>query len=253
MATKYLGQTFDIHGGGVDLVFPHHENEIAQSKAAGDGFARYWLHNGLLSVGGEKMSKSIGNSLLIPEMLRRVRPVELRYYLGQPHYRSVIDYSEEALAEAAAAYQRIEGFAQRASEVCGPTPPASRVPKAFTDALDDDLGTPAAFAVVHSMVRDGNAALAEGAKERTATVLAEVRAMLEVLGLDPLSGQWASGEGAGLREVVDALVGVALEQRQAARARRDFPAADAIRGQLAEAGVTVEDTPQGARWELKRG
>ncbi|OLT27999.1 cysteine--tRNA ligase [Nocardiopsis sp. CNR-923] len=252
MATKYLGPSFDIHGGGLDLVFPHHENELAQSRAAGDGFARYWLHNGLLSVGGEKMSKSLGNSMLIPQMIQQVRPVELRYYLGQAHYRSTIDYSEAALQEAAAAYQRIEGFLTRAVEVLGEVVPAAGVPADFASAMDDDLGVSQALAVVHGHVREGNTALASGDKDRAAELAGELRAMLATLGLDPLSEQWASG-GAGLREVVDALVAVALEQRQAARARKDYAAADAIRDRLAEAGVIVEDTPQGPRWDLRHG
>jgi cysteinyl-tRNA synthetase len=253
MATAYLGETFDIHGGGLDLVFPHHENEIAQSRAAGDGFARYWLHNGLLTMGGEKMSKSLGNSLLIPEMVRKVRPVELRYYLGQAHYRSVIDYSDEALREAAAAYQRIEGFLVRASEVVGPVDPAPRVPEPFAAALDDDLGVAQALAVVHGHVREGNTALGDGRKERVAELAAQARAMTAVLGIDPLSKEWSDRDDSGLRDVVDALVAVALEQRQAARARKDYAAADGIRDRLAAAGVAVEDTPRGPRWELRRG
>ncbi len=117
MSTKYLGPTFDIHGGGLDLLFPHHENEQAQSHAVGDRFARYWVHNGLVRIGGEKMSKSLGNSLLVDAMVLTVRPVELRYYLGQAHYRSEIDYSPESLTEAATAYRRIEGFVTRAAEL----------------------------------------------------------------------------------------------------------------------------------------
>ncbi|MBB6173868.1 cysteinyl-tRNA synthetase [Nocardiopsis mwathae] len=252
MATEYLGPTFDIHGGGLDLVFPHHENEIAQSQAAGDGFARYWLHNGLLTMGGEKMSKSLGNSLLIPEMVRKVRPVELRYYLGQAHYRSVIDYSDEALREAAAAYQRIEGFLTRATEVVGDVEPAPSVPAEFASALDDDLGVSQALAIIHGHVREGNSALSEGRKERVSELAAELRTMLDVLGLDPLSAQWAGAEDTGLREVVDALVAVALEQRQAARVRKDYAAADEIRDRLSQAGISVEDTPHGPRWELRR-
>ncbi|MBB6118260.1 cysteine--tRNA ligase [Nocardiopsis algeriensis] len=252
MSTKYLGPSFDIHGGGLDLVFPHHENELAQSRAAGDGFARYWLHNGLLAVGGEKMSKSLGNSMLIPQMVRKVRPVELRYYLGQAHYRSTIDYSDAALHEAAAAYQRIEGFLTRAAEVLGEIAPAARVPAAFADALDDDLGVSQGLAVVHGHVREGNTALAAGDKEKAAEIAGELRAMLGVLGLDPLDEQWATGGDQGLREVVDALVAVALGQRQAARGRKDYAAADAIRDQLTEAGIVVEDTPEGPRWDLRR-
>jgi cysteinyl-tRNA synthetase len=253
MATKYLGPVFDIHGGGLDLVFPHHENEIAQSRAAGDGFARYWLHNGLVGVAGEKMSKSLGNSLLVDAMVTQVRPVELRYYLGQAHYRSSIEYSPEALDEAVAAYRRIEGFVTRAAELTGRRDgPATEIPVAFAEALDDDLGVPQALAVVHDAVREGNSALASGDIEGAAGSLAAVRAMLGVLGLDPLASPWLShGAGDELREVVDALVKVALEQRQAARERRDYTTADAIRDRLHAAGVLIEDTAEGPRWKLK--
>jgi cysteinyl-tRNA synthetase len=253
MATRYLGDTFDIHGGGTDLIFPHHENELAQSQAAGDGFARYWLHHGLLTVGGEKMSKSFGNSLLIPDLVARVRPVELRYYLVAPHYRSVIDYSADALAEAAAAYRRLEGFVTRASEVVGTAALSGTLCADFAAALDDDLGTPAALAAVHEVVRAGNTALAAGDRAALAGALASVRAMLGVLGLDPLDPQWTPSEGRGLRAVVDRLVEVALEQRAAARTRRDYQAADEIRARLAAAGVLVEDTAQGPRWTLDAG
>ncbi|GAA0394497.1 cysteine--tRNA ligase [Acrocarpospora corrugata] len=252
MATKYLGGTFDIHGGGVDLIFPHHENEIAQSQAAGDGFARYWMHNGMLQLSGTKMSKSLGNSLLIPEMLRKVRPVELRYYLIAAHYRSAIDYSEEALQESAAGYRRLEGFVSRAAEVIHDVDATAPLPQAFVDALNDDLNVSQALAVIHEVVREGNVALAQGNKEQVARHLAETQTMLDVLGLDPRSTQWRNTGDSGLREVVDALIAVALEQRQAARARKDYAAADAIREQLAAAGVVVEDTPQGPRWELAR-
>ncbi len=271
MATKYLGETFDIHGGGLDLVFPHHENELAQSRAAGDGFARFWMHVGLVTTAGEKMSKSLGNSLLVSEVLRRARPQELRYYLGQAHYRSVLEFSEEALAEAAAAYRRIEGFVTRAAELISsgtgvqpdgavdPLGPAAELlgalPPEFGAALDDDLAVPQALALVHDAVREGNNALAAGDVATVRRQLTAVRAMLGVLGLDPMSAPWAGGAAGGrdgdLRSVIDALVGVALDQRQAARARRDYAAADAIRDSLRDAGVIVEDTPHGPRWELK--
>jgi cysteinyl-tRNA synthetase len=251
MATKYLGPTFDIHGGGVDLIFPHHENEIAQSRAAGDGFARYWLHNGLLTVDGEKMSKSVGNVVLLSDLLDKARPVEVRYYLASAHYRSLMDYTDTALAEAVSAYPRIEGFVTRASETVGAVP-ASTVPTGFAAAMDDDLGVPQALAVLHETVRDGNSALASGDHEAVRQALAAVRAMADVLGIDPLSPQWTGTGEEDLRHVVDALVGVALEQRQAARARKDYAAADAIRDSLTEAGILVEDTPHGPRWELKR-
>jgi cysteinyl-tRNA synthetase len=262
MATKYLGSTFDIHGGGLDLLFPHHENELAQSRAAGDGFARYWMHNGLLGVKGEKMSKSLGNSLLVDAMLTQVRPVELRYYLGQVHYRSQMEYSPEALAEAVAAYRGIEGFVMRAAELtAAPSapagtgiPPASAdLPAAFTAALNDDLAVPQALAVVHEKLHEGNNALAAGDVEATAAALASVRATLGVLGLDPLSEPWASrGADDDLREVVDALVKASLAERQAARDRGDYAAADTIRDRLRAAGVLIEDTADGPRWELKR-
>jgi len=281
MATKYLGPAFDIHGGGLDLIFPHHENEIAQSRSAGDRFAQYWLHNGLVGVAGEKMSKSLGNSLLVEAMVTQVRPAELRYYLGQAQYRSGIEYSTEALDEAVAAYRRIENFVTRATEAIGPVsepgdqpaalagalasaeaagapdagvaPTLTLVPAAFADALDDDLGVPQALAVLHETVRAGNNALAAGDLAATSARLAEVRAMLGVLGLDPLAEPWVTaGPGDDLHAVVDALVGVALAQRQAARQRRDYAAADAIRDSLRDAGVLIEDTPQGPRWELKR-
>ena len=260
MATKYLGPSFDIHGGGLDLVFPHHENELAQSRAAGDGFAQYWLHNGLLGMAGEKMSKSVGNSLLVDAVITRVRPVELRYYLGQAHYRSGLEYSPDALAEGVAAYRGIEGFVLRAAELTGPGQDKGGEdtagwgwPAAFAAALDDDLAVPQALAIVHDVLHTGNNALAAGDAEAVATALASVRAMLGVLGLDPLAPPWVSRAGDDdLRGVVEALVTMALDERQAARARKDYAAADAIRDRLQAAGVIIEDTPDGPRVGLKR-
>ena len=249
MATSYLGPVFDIHGGGLDLVFPHHENELAQSRAAGDGFARYWLHNAWVTIGGEKMSKSLGNSLLVSELVKRWRPVELRYYLGAAHYRSHLEFSEAALGEAAAAYRRIEGFVDNALPVVGAAP--APLPDDFAAAMDDDLGVPAALAVLHDTVRRGNAALGGGDKPAAGAALGQVLGMTEVLGLDPRA--WADRRTAGLDAVVDALVRVALAQRTAARARKDYAAADAVRDQLAAAGVMVEDTPDGPRWSLREG
>jgi cysteinyl-tRNA synthetase len=249
MAGKYLGSSFDIHGGGLDLVFPHHENEIAQSKAAGDEFARYWLHNGWVTTAGEKMSKSLGNSLLVSEIVRRVRPVELRYFLAAPHYRSMVEFSDEALAEAATAYARVETFLRNAADLLGSVETGS-VPAAFATAMDDDLGTPAAFAVVHNTVREGNSALAGGEKEAVTARAGEVRAMLGVLGLDPTVAPWADSGPTDLTAVVDRLVQVVLTERQAARERKDFAAADGIRDGLRAAGVLVEDTPSGPRWTV---
>jgi cysteinyl-tRNA synthetase len=251
MSTKYLGTTFDIHGGGVDLIFPHHENEIAQSQAAGDGFARYWLHNGMLQVNGEKMSKSVGNVVLLADLLEKARPVEVRYYLVAPHYRSLTDFTDAALAEAAAAYQRIEGFVKRAAEVVGAVDLSADLPEAFTAAMNDDLSVPQALAVVHETVREGNNALAADDVPAVKAALASVRAMTDPLGLDPLA--WARPGDEDLRPVIDALVSIVLEQRQAARARKDYEAADAIRDALSAAGVVVEDTPRGPRWTVKRG
>jgi cysteinyl-tRNA synthetase len=261
MSTKYLGSSFDIHGGGMDLIFPHHENEIAQSRAAGDGFARYWLHNGLLGLAGEKMSKSLGNSLLVTDVLRRVRAPELRYYLVQAHYRSLLEYSEDALEEAAAAYQRIERFVLRASEAlmgAADDGVAPGLPVSFRSAMDEDLAVPAALAAVHASVRDGNQALSASDKAGVRTSLAQARTMLDVLGLDPLAPPWADvaagapGAGERLRDVLGSLVKLTLQQRDAARARRDYATADAIRDGLDEIGIQVEDTPEGPRWELKR-
>jgi cysteinyl-tRNA synthetase len=249
MATRYLGAQFDIHGGGLDLVFPHHENEIAQSVGAGDGFARYWMHNAWLTIGGEKMSKSLGNSLLVTEIVKRWRPVEVRYYLGAAHYRSNMEFSADALDEAAAAYHRIENFYERAVEFTGEVPASGAMCAEFAAAMDDDLGVPLALAAVHNVVREGNSALAEGNQVAVSDALASVLAMTEVLGINPQ--RWHQATSSDLTPVVDALVQVALEQRTAARARKDFAAADAIRDQLAEAGVIVEDTPSGPRWTLK--
>ncbi len=250
MSTKYLGAAFDIHGGGLDLLFPHHENEQAQSRAAGDAFANFWVHNGLVTLGGDKMSKSLGNTLSIEHLLQHVRAVELRYYLVAPHYRSTLDYTPASLEEAATAYRRIEGFVERAEELIGRvTPDLARLPADFSAAMDDDLAVPQALAVLHNTVREGNAALAEADKARVGERLAEVAAMLHVLGLD-IAETGESDEG--LRGVVDSLVSLALDQRAAARARKDYAAADAIRASLGEAGVAVEDTPAGARWQLRK-
>ncbi|MGH3540387.1 MAG: cysteine--tRNA ligase, partial [Pseudonocardiaceae bacterium] len=194
MATTYLGPEFDIHGGGLDLIFPHHENELAQSRAAGDSFARYWLHNGWVTLSGEKMSKSLGNTLSIPATLRRVRAAELRYYLIAAHYRSAIEYSDGALNEAAAAYQRIESFVHRVRERCGV--PEPRIWCAdFVAAMDDDLGTPAAVAAIHATVHEGNTALDAGDHPTAVAAAGSVRAMTGVLGLDPLADQWRPTSG----------------------------------------------------------
>ncbi|WP_030267761.1 cysteine--tRNA ligase [Streptomyces sp. NRRL B-24484] len=251
MAHKYLGRAFDVHGGGIDLIFPHHENEIAQSKAFGDDFAAFWMHNAWVTLSGEKMSKSLGNSVLVSDMVQRWRPIVLRYYLASPHYRSMIEYSEESLREAETAFTRIEGFIERAVERCGAVDPAPEVPLAFAEAMDDDLGVPQALAVLHTAVRQGNSALTADDKDSAVARLAEVRAMLGVLGLDPLDDFWAGGSrGDDLHGVVDSLVRLVLDQRQAARDRKDYATADAIRDRLGLAGLAIEDTPSGPRWTV---
>lgn len=254
MATYYLGSEFDIHGGGLDLMFPHHENELAQSTAAGDGFARYWMHNAWVTMSGEKMSKSLGNTLAIPAMLQRVRAVELRYYLITPHYRSTIEFSEPALAEAVATYRRIESFVHRIVQRTGDVEKGEPAAE-FAAALDDDLSTPQAMAVVHNAVRDGNAALDSGDDPKARQAAASVRAMMDVLGLDPLSSQWAETSGANdaARRALDELVEAMLQQRQQARAERDFATADLVRDRLQACGIAVEDTPDGPMWTLKDG
>jgi len=249
MATKYLGSTFDIHGGGLDLIFPHHENELAQSHAAGDGFARYWMHNAMLTLGGEKMSKSIGNTLLVSEIVTKWRPAEVRYYLGSAHYRSRMEYSTEAMDEAAAAYSRIENFVERAVEQVGADPQPRPLPPEFVAAMDDDLGVPQALALIHTAVRDGNIALGSGDLTTVADRLGAVIAMTSVLGINPLD--WQRTGSTDLLATVDGLVRLALQAREDARSRRDYAAADGIRDQLAAAGVVVEDTPTGPRWTLK--
>jgi cysteinyl-tRNA synthetase len=258
MATNYLGPEFDIHGGGLDLVFPHHENERAQSRAAGDGFARYWLHNGWVTLSGEKMSKSLGNTLSIPATLRRVRAVELRYYLIGAHYRSAIEYSDGALDEVAAAYQRIESFVHRVQERCGVPEPGVWCADStgsmadFAAAMDDDLGTPAALAAIHTAVHEGNAALDAGDMTAAVAAAGSVRAMTGVLGLDPLDDQWRSTSGSdACSAALTFLVERLLAERAEARNRRDYTTADAVRDQLLAAGIAVEDTPDGPVWTVK--
>jgi cysteinyl-tRNA synthetase len=249
MAGKYLGDEFDIHGGGLDLRFPHHENELAQSRAAGQRFARYWMHNALLTTAGEKMSKSLDNSALVSEVIKRFPARAVRLYLIQPHYRSTIEYSDAAIAESTAALERIDNFVRRAADVVGLT--AQRVPPEFVVAMNDDLGTPAAVAVLHNAVREGNSALDVGETDLVASRLAEVMGMLAILGLDATSASWGRGDDQQLAAVVDGLVTELLKHREAARERKDFAAADAIRDSLTALGVDVSDTPQGTRWRVR--
>jgi cysteinyl-tRNA synthetase len=258
MSSRYLGPAFDIHGGGLDLRFPHHENELAQSTAAGDGFATLWVHNGLVNVNGQKMSKSLGNSIFAAEFLGLARPLVVRYYLGSAHYRSTIDYHDGALVEAEAALERIETFLARVDRSFGghPTGATNAMPDEFKAAMDDDINVPRALAVLHETVRAGNhefdlANNGEGDEGMVAHYAEAVWEMTEVLGINPLSAEWASAGAASTDRALAALVERLIDDRNAARAAKDFAAADRIRDELAGAGITVEDGPNGSHWSIE--
>ncbi len=252
MARRYLGDAFDIHGGGTDIMFPHHENELAQSRGAGLGFAKYWVHNGMLNLAGTKMSKSLGNTLSVAALGEKgFSAAAIRYYLTSVQYRSAVDFSEDALGEAQTAWERLSNFVHRTAEALGAESTiGGPLTPAFTAAMDDDLNTPAAVAVIHDSAREGNAALDAGDDAAAARHGAAVRAMLDQLGLDPLDPHWDDPGDAKLTGAVDALVKLALEQRAEARARKDYAAADRIRDELAHAGITVKDTPRGPVWTV---
>jgi cysteinyl-tRNA synthetase len=243
MAHAYLGEVFDIHGGGLDLIFPHHENEIAQSQAAGYKFAKTWMHNAWVTTSGEKMSKSLGNSLQVQEILKKVRGIELRWYLGSAHYRSMLEFSFEALEESATAFRRVEAFLARAKAVLG-NDPEILIADEFAKAMNDDLAVPQALAFIAESMRIGNSAA--GDKKIIAKTAGEIRGALSILGCDPADPVFALSKSND--SAMDGLIKLALEQREAARLRRDFAAADAIRDQIAALGVVVEDTPNGPRW-----
>jgi len=250
MAHQYLGEAFDIHGGGLDLIFPHHENEIAQSEAAGYGFAQRWLHNAWVTASGEKMSKSLGNSLQVHELLKTVRGIELRWYLGSAHYRSMLEFSHEALAESATAFRRIESFLNRSVEILG-AQPVPTISQAFTDAMNDDLAVPTALATISEALRAGNSAITAGDTAVIEASANEIRGALEILGCDPFDPAFATaGQSEDLTAALDGTIKLALEQRTAARERKDFAASDAIRDGLAALGITIEDTAQGPRWSI---
>ena len=257
MSRRYLGGDFDIHGGGLDLRFPHHENELAQSTAAGDGFARYWVHNGLVTVGDQKMSKSIGNVLLADEVLADRDPLVGRYALAGAHYRSSLDISASSFAEAEAALDRIRGFLDRAVRTLRDDTVDLRVtaeiPDRFAAAMDDDLGVPQALAVLHETVRAGNAALEAGDRDAALRAFADVAAMTGVLGIDPFDPMWRSDTGDAHATALDALVQTMITQRADARATKDWATADRIRDAVAAAGITLEDTPDGTHWSLSDG
>ena len=250
MATKYLGESFDIHGGGLDLRFPHHENELAQSDAAGDGFAQYWLHNGLVSVGGQKMSKSLGNSVFAAELLATSDAIVIRYLLGSAHYRSTLELHDTAVAEAHAAFERITGFLDRVARLVSSETALGGVSEAFRDAMNDDLNIPAAVAVVFDEVRSGNTMLDDGMIAEAISVAERIVAMLDVLGLNPGAPEWTKIGSQPSADALELLLEQLLLNRQEARNTRDFAAADRIRDNLAAAGITIEDTPTGAHWSL---
>ncbi len=256
MAQRYLGEEFDIHGGGLDLRFPHHENEQAQSRAAGYGFARWWMHSAWVTQSGAKMSKSLGNGLLVSEVLERYPAAALRLALATVHYRSMLEYSEQTMDDALAQWTRLAGFVARASAKVGApaaeTIASAPLPEAFVEAMNDDLGVPRAFALVHETVRAGNAALMAGDDAVVAQALVDARAMLDTLGLDPASPQWsdANSTASAALAALDTMVRADLDSRAAARAAKDWAAADAIRDRLAAAGVVIEDGADGARWSL---
>jgi len=249
MAQAYLGESFDIHGGGLDLIFPHHENEIAQSVAAGYSFANTWMHNAWVTTAGEKMSKSLGNSLLVTEILKRVRGVELRWYLGSAHYRSMLEFSFEALEESAVAFSRIENFLNRAIETLGKNP-EPLISKDFAKLMDEDLAVPQALALVSEWLKSGNSALTSGDSKSVSESAANIRGVLSILGCDPFEAAFAQSGSGNLNEAMDGLIALLLEQREAARLRKDFSAADSIRDRITSLGITIEDTAQGPRWSV---
>ncbi|MBW9120878.1 cysteine--tRNA ligase [Microbacterium trichothecenolyticum] len=253
MARRYLGAEFDIHGGGLDLRFPHHENELAQSTAAGDGFARYWVHNGLVTVGAQKMSKSLFNFVLAEDLLRERDPLVVRYALAAAHYRSSLDISPSTFDEAEAALERIRTFLERAIRTLRGTEDVTvdaAVPAAFAAALDDDLGVPQALAVLHETVRDGNTALDAGDRDGALRAFADVAVMAGVLGIDPLDPHWRSTVASAEASALDALVQTMIAQRADARAAKDWAAADRIRDAIAAAGIALEDGPDGTHWSV---
>ena len=243
MAHAYLGEAFDIHGGGLDLIFPHHENEIAQSNAAGYKFANTWMHNAWVTTSGEKMSKSLGNSLQVVEILKKVRGIELRWYLGSAHYRSMLEFSFEALAESATAFKRIEAFLSRAESVIGKEIEVL-IADEFAKAMNDDLAVPQGLAFIAESMRIGNSAGDD--KKVLAKTAGEIRGALSILGCDPKDSAFAATKSNDA--AMDGLIKLALAQREAARERKDFKAADDIRDQIASLGITVEDTTNGPRW-----
>lgn len=269
MSHRYLGEAFDIHGGGLDLRFPHHENEMAQTRAAGWNSAARWMHSAWVTAKGEKMSKSLGNGLSVPAVLAEHSAWVVRYALGSVQYRSMLEWSDQTLTEAQAAFERVSNFIERAGAAIGGQPSreeitavgADQLPADFVNAMNDDINVSGAIAAVFSTIRSGNTLLSQvedhaddAVQARVREALVSVRAMLDTLGLDPLAEPWAGAVDGGdskAADALDALVSEQLQARQAARAAKDFAKADAIRDGLAAVGIAIEDTPSGSTWSLK--
>lgn len=270
MSHRYLGDAFDIHGGGLDLRFPHHENEMAQTRAAGWNSAARWMHSAWVTAKGEKMSKSLGNGLSVPAVLAEHSAWVVRYALGSVQYRSMLEWSDQTLTEAQAAFERVSNFIDRAGSALGEQPGrdeisaigADDLPQDFVAAMNNDINVSGATAAIFSAIRDGNAvlsqvqgALDDATRAQVRATLVAVRAMLDTLGLDPLADPWAvaavDGENSKAGKALDALISAQLEARQQARAAKDFATADAIRDSLTAAGILLEDAPTGSTWSLK--
>lgn len=277
MSHRYLGDGFDIHGGGLDLRFPHHENEMAQTRAAGYPSAARWMHSAWVTAKGEKMSKSLGTGLSVPSVLAEHSAWVVRYALGSVQYRSMLEWSDQALVEAQAAYDRVSNFIERAGVALGGQPSREEVtavsaddlPADFVAAMNDDVNVSGATAAIFTAIRSGNTLLSqladradsETAKAEVREALLAVRAMLDTLGLDPLAEPWvsagaASGAADGTAEspehaALEALIAEQLNARAEARKAKDFAKADQIRDALTEAGIAIEDGPQGSTWSLK--
>lgn len=273
MSHRYLGDGFDIHGGGLDLRFPHHENEMAQTRAAGYPSAARWMHSAWVTAKGEKMSKSLGTGLSVPSVLAEHSAWVVRYALGSVQYRSMLEWSDQALVEAQAAYERIMNFIERAGVALGEQPERAEIagvsaddlPADFVSAMNDDVNVSGATAAIFTAIRNGNTLLSklddradgDAARAEVRSALVAVRAMLDALGLDPLAEPWAGAAGTDgngesrEHDVLDALITEQLNARAEARKSRDFAKADAIRDALGAAGIAIEDGPQGSTWSLK--
>ncbi len=254
MATRYLGEHFDIHGGGLDLRFPHHENELAQSQAAGHQFAKYWIHNGLITISGQKMSKSLGNSVTSQDLFALASASAVRYYLLSAHYRSVLDYQPAVLQEAQTALDRLHGFLERAERELANTRFAklelAALPTEFVAELDDDLNIPAALAVMHEIARAGNADLDAERIREAHEKRNQLNEMLKVLGLSP--SQWST-ETSDEHRALDTLMAGLIQERNQARLNKDYARADQIRDQLSASGIELFDTSDSTHWRLTDG